>query len=172
MLTHIWPLAQQVTYNVQMRNATWAGAGMFAAMLTVILINIGINVLICFLLYNAQKAIPPQFRKIEPGMIWLLLIPLFNLIWNFFVYLRIPESYQEYFRSVGRTDVGDAGRGIGLAFSICAACVIVPCVNIIAGPAALILLIVFLVKIYGLKGQLGNPPGGFPMQTPPPPPAV
>ena len=69
-------------------------------------------------------------------------------------------------------DVGDAGRGMGLAYAICAACSIVPCVGIFAGLAALVLLIIFLVKIYGLKAQIGAPAGGFPVQpnqTPPPP---
>src|SRR5436305_313793 len=88
--------------NVQFqRNVTWGGAAFVTAFLIAMLVGIAINVVICFLLYNAQNAIPPQFRKIEPGMIWLLLIPLFNLVWNFFVYLRIPESYQAYFQSIG-----------------------------------------------------------------------
>src|SRR5689334_14549782 len=66
-----------------------------------------VTVVVCALLYNAQSAIPPEHRRIEPGMVWLLLIPLFGLIWNFFVFQRIPESYQSYFYSMGRTDVGD-----------------------------------------------------------------
>ena len=110
---------------------------------------------------------PASFRKSEPGLVWLLLIPIFNLVWNFFVFPWIADSYAAYFQSIGRTDVGDAGRGIGLAFAICAACAIVPCINLLAGPAALVLLIIFLVKIYGLKGQIGR--SGFPVYPPPPP---
>jgi hypothetical protein len=166
-------LAQQntMTFPNQSTQVKVGGAALFGVVLTAMLITVAINVVICLLLFNAQKAIPQQFRKIEPAMVWLLLIPLFNLVWNFFVYLRIPESYQDYFRSMGR-DVGDAGRGIGLGFSICAACTLIPCVGGFAGLAALVLLIVFLVKIYGLKGQIGSPPGGFPTQTPPPPPTM
>lgn len=87
-------------------------------------------------------------------MVWLLLIPLFNLIWNFFVYQKLPDSYKSYFSSQGRTDVSDCGKGIGLAYAISAAACIVPCLNYLAVPAALVLLIIFLVKAMGLKNQI------------------
>lgn len=152
-----------------------SGAEVFAALIPamiMLLVGIGISVLVCYLLYTAQQAIPPQFQRIPPGQVWLLLIPLFNLVWNFFVYLRIPESYQSYFYSMGRTDVGDAGKSLGLWFAICAACTVVPCVGIFAALAALVLLIIFLVKITGLKNQAlqmsgGGGTGGFPMHPPP-----
>jgi hypothetical protein len=137
-------------------------AALVAAMMTVVgiflLIGLAIAIVVCAILYSAQKRVPVEHRKIEPLMIWLLLIPLFNIVWNFFVYLRIPESYQSYFHSQGRTDVGDCGRGIGLWLSICYLATIIPCVNYIAGPAALVLLIIFLVKITGLKNQLPPAP--------------
>jgi hypothetical protein len=89
---------------------------------------------ICYMLYITLKAVPPEHQKMPPGQIWLLLIPLFNLGWNFLVFQRIPESYQSFFYSRGRTDVGDGGKQIGLWYSICAVCGIVPCLNYIAGP--------------------------------------
>jgi hypothetical protein len=131
-----------------------------------------IGIVICILLYNAQAALPPQFQRIPAAQIWLLLIPVFHLVWNFFVYPRVSESYRMYFNSQGRIDVGDAGQGVGLAFSICAIFVYMPCINLCAAPATLILLIIYLVKIYDLKSQIGSPGGGFPItpNQPPPPP--
>ena len=155
----------------------------FAIVALAILFAIGIQVLILYLLYDAQRAIPPQHRRIEPGHVWLLLIPLFNLVWNFFVFLRIPESYQSYFYSRGRYDVGDGGKSLGLWLSICIACSAIPCIGIIPAFIGLILLIVFLVKISGLKGQVPQlaampevaatayaSPGGFPVGYAPPAP--
>jgi hypothetical protein len=136
-----------------------------------VVVGLAISALVCFLIYNAQNALPPQFQRIPAGQVWLLMIPLFNLVWNFFVFPRVADSYRDYFHSAGRPDVGDAGRGIGLGYAICAACSIIPCVGIFAGLAALVLLIIFLVKIYGLKAQIAAPAGGFPVQsnqTPPP----
>jgi hypothetical protein len=139
-----------------------------------LLIGLAVSAAICYLLYNAQNAIPPEHQRVKPGMIWLLMIPLFNLVWNFFTFPKISDSYASYFQSRGRTDVGDAGRGIGLAFAICAACSIIPCVGVFTALASLVLLILFLVKIYGLKSQIGQvQPTGFPAgpgTMPPPPP--
>ena len=166
----------------------------FAIVAFAVLFAIGIQVLILYLLYDAQRAIPPEHRRIEPGQVWLLLIPLFNLVWNFFVFIRIPESYQSYFYSRGRYDVGDGGKSLGMWFSICTACSLIPCLGIIPAFVGLVVLIVFLVKITTLKGRVpqlaampevaatayatpgGFPvgyasPGGFPVGYAPPEPA-
>ena len=123
-----------------------------------LLTSIVINVIICALLSTCYSRIPRQFRKQEPGMVWLLLIPCFNVVWNFFVYPQLADSFKAYFASVGRTDVGDCGRGIGLAYAICAACCIVPCLNYLAALATLVLLIIYLVKVMDFKSQI--PPQG------------
>jgi hypothetical protein len=129
-----------------------------------LLLFFGIWIGIIYMLYISLKAVPPEHRRMPPEQVWLLLIPLFNLVWNFFVFQRLPESYQSYFYSRGRTDVGDAGKGIGLAYAICAVCGFVPCLNYAAVPAALILLIIFLVKVMSYRAQVGMvAPGGFPV---------
>jgi hypothetical protein len=150
--------------------AAFAGV-MFIIIGVAVLFGIALNVLICWLLMNDLKRVPPAHRKMEPGLVWLLLIPCFHLVWNFFVFLRLPESYRSYFTSTGRGDGTDYGRSLGLAFAICAACSIVPFVNYLAGPAALVLLIIVLVKFNGYKNQIpvGAEAGAVP---PPPPPAA
>ena len=117
-------------------------------------IALAIHVAVCALLSVCYSRIPMQFRKQEPGLVWLLMIPCFNVVWNFFVYPRLADSYKAYFASVGRADVGDCGKGIGLAYSICAIFCIIPCVNYLAAPATLVLLIIYLVKAMDLKSQI------------------
>lgn len=124
----------------------------FAAI--VIVISLVIAIAICLMLTSCFKRIPPEHRKMEPGMVWLLLIPCFSLVWNFFVFPRLSESYLSYFTAQGRTDVGDCGRGVGMAYAICCACSIIPYLGILAGLAALVLLIVYLVKAFELKDQI------------------
>jgi hypothetical protein len=122
------------------------------------LVMLGIGIFILYLLYKLLDALPPQYRLMEPGMVWLLLIPCFNLIWNFFVYPRISRSYQHYFNAQGRTDVGDCGATLGIFYSVCAVLISIPCVNyvtgFICGPAMLILIIIYLVKLHELKKQI------------------
>lgn len=126
--------------------------------LFVYLILVGIalcvHIVVCFFLYKFYKRVPQQFRKMEPGMVWLLLIPCFNLVWNFFVYIRLPRSLKGYFNSVGNQTVGDCGEGLGLAFSICEAATIIPCLGLFTGIAAIVLVILYLVKANQLTEQI------------------
>jgi hypothetical protein len=117
-------------------------------------VSLGFAIFILILLSGLLKAVPQQYRQMEPGMVWLMLIPCFNLIWVFFVFVRIPKSYQNYFRARGEYNVGDCGESIGLWYAICTALSVIPCVNMITSMAGFVLLIVFLVKLHGLKGQI------------------
>ena len=112
----------------------------------------------------ALKAVPSEYRVMKPGQVWLLLIPCFAVIWNFWVFQRVPQSFQKYFASQGRTDLGDCGGQLGLWYAICAVGSVVPCLNYIAAPAGLVLLIIFLVKIVELKKQIHS---GAAAQSPP-----
>ena len=87
----------------------------------------------------------------EPGMVWLLMIPLFQIVWNFFVLPKTSRSFQRYFAAQGRTEFGDCGEKIGLWCAICFALNLVPCVGLVAWLAAIVLLIMYLVKVVGLK---------------------
>jgi hypothetical protein len=119
-----------------------------------LVVGIAITVAILWALYSCYDRIPAQHRQMEPWQVWLLLIPCFNLVWNFMVFPNLSKSFASYFRSVGRYDVGDCGEQVGLWYAICAALSVIPLVNYIAGPASLILLIIFLVKALTLKGQI------------------
>ena len=126
----------------------------FGVFLFVILaIALAVAIVIIILLSGCLKVIPPEHRLMEPGMVWLLLIPLFNLVWMFFVYIRIPRSYQRYFAAQGRTEFGDCGEQLGLWTAICAVAsmVPIPVLNMLVSLASLVLLILFLVKVVGLK---------------------
>jgi hypothetical protein len=129
-------------------------AFIFAAIGAVVLISLIINAIVCYFVSSWLKKVPAQHRKMEPGLVWLLMIPCFPIIWNFFVFQRIPDSFKSYFDSVGRTDVGDCGKGIGLGYAICAACSVIPFLNYVAGPATLVLLIINLVKMNELKNKI------------------
>jgi len=148
-----------------------AGAVIAAVLILVAifaLIAIGIQILICYLLYSCYKRVPERHRKLSPGLVWLLLIPLFSAVWNFFVYPSLSDSFKSYFNSAGRTDVGDCGRGIGMTLCICLAIatglsvlarvpvlgVVVPILSCPLGLLSLVLLIVYLVKAIGLKNQI------------------
>lgn len=128
--------------------------GLLMIFVFAILIGLAISIVICLLLYFPLRDIPQQYRVMEPMAVFLLIIPFFGLVWNFFVCQRIPDSYRNAFHAYGRTNVGDCGRGLGLAYAIVAATAIIPCLNYVTGPAALVLFIIFVVKMWTLKSEL------------------
>jgi hypothetical protein len=104
----------------------------------------------------------PSSRTMQPGMVWLSLIPFFNLVWAFIVVTAIGDSLGNEFR-LRNIPVDDPkpGKSIGIAVAVCGACCIIPFVNILAIPAKLILWIVYWVKIAGYSRQLES----FPMPS-------
>ncbi len=119
-----------------------------------IAISIAISIVIILIVQSFYKRIPAEHRKMEPGMVWLLLIPCFGTVWNFFVFLKLSDSFKSYFDSQGITDVGDCVRTLSLVYCIATVLCVIPCLNYIAAPAALVLLIVTLVKFNDLKNRI------------------
>jgi hypothetical protein len=97
----------------------------------------------------------PSSRKMQPGMVWLMLIPFFNLVWNFVVVSAVADSLENEFRfrNIPLTEP-KPGQAVGIAMAVCAACGLIPFVNLIAAPAHLILWIVYWVKLGGYSRQL------------------
>ena len=119
-----------------------------------VVVSVVIGAIVSYLLYSCFERIPPQHRQMESWQAFLLMIPCFNIVWNFFVLPKLARSYQSYFAEQGRTDVGDCGEQIGLWCAICYVVALVPMLQYIASPAALILGIIYLVKVLTLKGQI------------------
>ncbi len=129
--------------NAEAAAALWYPAPW--VLISALAVLLAISVLICYLLQICYSRIPRDFRRLHPGLVWLLLVPivglgwnsfggfgnrwnivlalgliLFGLVWCFFVFLGLTYSYQAYFASLEKTDAGDCGRAWGLAFCICA----------------------------------------------------
>ncbi len=76
-------------------------------------------ILISYTHYKALKQIPSKYRKISPWLAWLILIPGINLIliWIISVF-QLPASFKNYFNTKGKTELGDCGRNLGLAWAL------------------------------------------------------
>lgn len=76
-----------------------------------------------FFLLTLQKtlnAISPENRKMEPSNVWLMLIPLFNIVWQFIVVDKVSQSIGDECMKL-HIPVTDAKPtySIGLAWNIC-----------------------------------------------------
>ena len=130
---------------------------MFSTGLGLGLMFAGLLILIGIILFlqSCYNRIPAEHRKMEPAMVWLLLIPIFSLVWIFFVYVRLAKSFQGAYAAIGKSE-GDCGEKLALIFCISCVASIIPIVGCIAGPASLVLLIIVLLKFNGLKNGLSG----------------
>jgi hypothetical protein len=120
-------------------------------------LSIVIALVVSWILYGAFERIPRRFRRMDPGLVWLLSIPCFFFVWSFVVFPKLSRSFKGYFDSVDDPTVGDCGEQLGLFCAIATVCWWVPCVHNLAIPASIVLLIVFLIKVHELKHRI--PPG-------------
>lgn len=58
-------------------------------------------------------------RTMNPGMVWLLLVPVFNLYWQFFVVSHVRSSLEKEFESREKRLPKDLTVSLGLALSTC-----------------------------------------------------
>ena len=150
--------------------------GLGGAEIIIVMLIIGVLIAIacatCALFMMLYSACPPGHRLMSPGMVWLMLIPCFGYVWTFFVVLRLSDSYRSYFNSLNQYDVGTCNRGLGLSYAICSACGIIPYLGSCIAFAGLILMVIYLVQMFGLRRRILNNAAAYPGTgtLPPPPP--
>jgi hypothetical protein len=139
-----------------MNDYSSAGAGTLQLLLLLPFLVVGILFLV-----SQQKAlslIRPENRKMPPGQVWLQMIPLFGLVWQFIVITRISDSI----RSELNSPVGDSifsedsipsgerptyQLGIAYATLFCVGVLPLPLVQGLASLAGLVVWIVYWVEL-------------------------
>jgi hypothetical protein len=106
------------------------------------------------LAFEVLSRVPKANRKQEPALAFLLLIPVFSLIWVFFVHPKVAESLRSYHISIGNHSVGDCGASVARWVCICSVCSHIPLLGILAAVATLALLIVFYIQAFSLSGNI------------------
>jgi hypothetical protein len=111
-----------------------------------------------FYLLTLQKTlnlVRPENRHMEPGLVWLALIPIFSIIWNFFIVTKVAESLRLEFKQRNiPTGAEKPGYSIGLAYCILVCCTIIPVLGLLTSIAGLVCWIIYWVKISGYKAEL------------------
>ncbi|TKK67250.1 hypothetical protein FC093_15325 [Ilyomonas limi] len=111
-------------------------------------------ILFLITLQNTLKAVEPENRTMNPGNVWLMLIPFFNAIWVFIVVNAIANSSQTQLELYGEYSGQKVTYNIGMAWAICSVLNWVPIIGLIAGFAALILFVVYWIKVNETRKQL------------------
>lgn len=133
-------------------------AGIVGLVFIVLLVTMVISLLpTVFYLLTLQKAFTrcqPKNRAMVPGLVWLMLIPFFSIIWHFFVVINMGESLHREFTERGLEAEPFPGKSMGLAMCILNVCGIIPYLGIIAGLAGFVCWIIYWVKIADYSARL------------------
>jgi hypothetical protein len=115
-------------------------------------------VIAIFFLLTLSKALSRchhRNRTMEPGMVWLNLIPLFNLVWQFITVNRVAESLSNEFYDRGWDRKGeDYGRSVGTTYCIMNLLGWIPYCGALFGIVGLVCFIIYWVKIANYSSQL------------------
>lgn len=124
-----------------------AVAGMLVCYGVLIVASIAIHIMFLLNLSRCLAQCSPRNRTMEPGQVWLNLIPLFGIVWMFITFIRISESLQNEYRSRGlRSDDPEFGKMTGILYMVLS---LVGC-----GPIGLIFFIMYWMKISSYKKTL------------------
>src|SRR5580658_6568217 len=103
----------------------------------------------CLTLQKALNRCAPENRAMGPGLVWLLFIPLFNLVWHFFVVINMAKSLGAEFQKRGIPEEPQPGKTMGLVMCILSCCSLIPFLGTIVAVGFLICWIIYWVKIAG-----------------------
>lgn len=125
-----------------------------AIALIAISISLIILIFFCLTLQNLLKAIQKENRAMEPGMVWLLLIPILNWIWTFVVVINISKSIHAEYKSRNMEIEEKPLLNLGLVFAISGICNFIPYLKYIAWLVGLISFIMYWIKANEYKNKI------------------
>lgn len=105
--------------------------------------------------FAALSRVPPQYRKREPWTSFLLLIPVFSLIWAFFVHPKVADSLRAWAEAARETRRGDCGRSLAVTFCSCSCIAAIPLLGFIAIPVGLFSFVAFYIKAFSISARIG-----------------
>jgi hypothetical protein len=103
---------------------------------------------VIFYLLSLQKALHlagKENQRLRPGLVWLNLIPVFNLGWHLYTVLKVGETLTARFGP----QAGDGGRTLGVLTSLLVIGCLLPWYRNWVALAALLMWTAYWIKISG-----------------------
>jgi len=136
-----------------MNNEEAAALAFMGVGLVMLLIALVVAIFFLLTLSRTLAAVKPENRQMEPGLVWLNLIPLFNFVWIFFTVIKLADSLVR--EAADRSlEFGDGGKALGIAYGALLVASLIPFIGLLTSIASLVVFIIYWVKIAGYKNQL------------------
>jgi hypothetical protein len=122
-------------------------------------------IVLIFFLLTLSKTLSqcrPENRTMEPGQVWLNLIPIFNLAWMFITVLRLSESLKNEYYDRGWNRRGeDYGQGLGIATCSLIVAANIPYIGCIFFLGWMVCFILYWMRMSGYGTQLASRPARY-----------
>ena len=128
-------------------------------MVVFVVVMFAVQILYLMMLSRTLSRCSPRNRTMEPGQVWLNLIPCFNFVWLFITVNRVAESLEEEFYDRRLPREGDFGKGLGITYLCLNLAGMIPYLGVLFSIGALICWIMYWVKISGFSKQLAEDDG-------------
>ena len=117
-------------------------------------------------LQTALQRCSEHSRTTTPGSVWLMLIPLFSLVYQFILVAHIADSLRNEFllRNITNQEP-EPGQTLGIAVGVLSVVSIIPILGIFSSIAALVCWIVYWVKISNYSAMIALPLPPAPLVT-------
>jgi Domain of unknown function (DUF4328) len=90
-------------------------------LLALFVFSIGLLIAYILFLVTLHKTLAlcgKRNRTMEPGMVWLILVPLFNFYWWFHMVVQIGRSLKNEFSDRDKNDGSDYGQTLGIWWGV------------------------------------------------------
>ena len=125
--------------------------------LFIIVIWYVVNVFYLLTLTKALKQVDESRRGITPGMVWLNLIPLFNLGWHIYTVIQMSDALAKECDIRGISYENKPGYVIGLVASILMATSIIPYLGGLLWIGGVVCGIIYWVQISEFSRKIAQP---------------
>ena len=144
--------------NSSMNDAA-TSAGIIGIVIGVVFIGFLIALIpLIFYILSLQKTLKkcaPENRAMEPGMIWLMLVPLVNMVWHFFVVNNMAKSLGAEFQKRGMTEEPEPGKKLGTIMCVLMCCSLIPILGSLCSLGFLVCWIMYWLKMVEFSKKLG-----------------
>ncbi len=116
-----------------------------------------IQIFFLFTLSRCLSSTQPRHRDMQPGMVWLNLIPCVSLVWIFFTVNRVGSSLRKEYRSRRWPLRGESfGQTVGMIYAACSVATVLAGIPVLV--AAVICFVIYWVQIVGYSSKLQSQP--------------
>jgi hypothetical protein len=140
--------------------ANTAGLEVIVVAILTLLILAGLTPIIFYIvtLKRTFNSISVKNQGLEPWLVWLLLIPFFNIVWHFIVVTRLSESLEAEYRMRDHPTMPRPSYDTGIAMCVLTC---LSCWDLLTWPAgisAIIIWIIYWTEIHKHKKTLRRLP--------------